>query len=133
MKSGLWAPPISSRAMDGSVPPSRRVYAQNDTRKRRRKWFAGVGIIHGMRFTLLLAALCAAAAYAACPDLASKVLPHTTIQSAAAVTGGEVTIPTQQTPLQNLPKFCRVTGTIRPSEDSDIRFEVWLPDEADWN
>jgi len=28
--------------------------------------------------------------------------------------------------------FCRVVGSGRPSRDSDIRFEVWLP-EADWN
>ncbi len=34
-------------------------------------------------------------------------------------------------PLQ-APPFCRVTGTIRPTSDSDIRFEVWLP-ETNWN
>src|SRR5205814_8125310 len=32
----------------------------------------------------------------------------------------------------DLPAFCRVTGTIKPSPDSNIRFEVWLP-EKDWN
>jgi AcrR family transcriptional regulator len=32
----------------------------------------------------------------------------------------------------NLPAFCRVTGHIRPSADSDIYFEVWMPG-ADWN
>ena len=83
-----------------------------------------------MRFLLLLVA---GTSYAACPDLASQTLPHTTIQSATLVTGGEVSITGQQSPLQNLPKFCRVAGTIRPSTDSDIRFEVWLPEEADWN
>jgi feruloyl esterase len=30
-----------------------------------------------------------------------------------------------------LPAFCRVTGSLHPSDDSDIRFEVWLPSE--WN
>src|SRR5208282_432692 len=29
--------------------------------------------------------------------------------------------------------FCRVQGTIKPSADSDIKFEVWLPPEASWN
>ncbi len=31
-----------------------------------------------------------------------------------------------------LPAFCRVAGTSRPSPDSDIRFEVWLP-RTGWN
>jgi hypothetical protein len=30
------------------------------------------------------------------------------------------------------PGFCRVGGIARPSSDSDIHFEVWLP-ESDWN
>jgi hypothetical protein len=29
--------------------------------------------------------------------------------------------------------FCRVRGTIKPSPDSDIRFEVWLPARRSWN
>ncbi len=29
--------------------------------------------------------------------------------------------------------FCRVEGTIRPTADSDIRFELWLPPAAAWN
>ena len=32
----------------------------------------------------------------------------------------------------NVP-FCRVTGTIKPTTDSDIHFELWLPPQADWN
>ena len=31
----------------------------------------------------------------------------------------------------NVP-FCRVQGVARPSADSDIRFEVWLPEPAAW-
>ena len=31
-----------------------------------------------------------------------------------------------------LPSFCRVSGSIKPTADSDIRFEVWLPAER-WN
>ena len=86
-----------------------------------------------MRLTLLLAAAMSAAAFGACPDLASQNLPHTTIQSSEMVTSGELTLPGVSTPIKMLPKFCRVTGTLRPSSDSDIKFEVWLPDEADWN
>jgi feruloyl esterase len=31
-----------------------------------------------------------------------------------------------------LPPFCRVAGTLRPTPDSDIRFEVWMPLNG-WN
>jgi hypothetical protein len=31
-----------------------------------------------------------------------------------------------------LPAFCRVAGTLRPTSDSDIRFEVWMP-LTGWN
>jgi feruloyl esterase len=31
----------------------------------------------------------------------------------------------------NVPSFCRITGRIHPSSDSDIGFEVWLPEK--WN
>ena len=34
---------------------------------------------------------------------------------------------------RNLPPFCRVQGVSKPSADSDIRFEVWLPQPAAWN
>ena len=33
---------------------------------------------------------------------------------------------------KNLPAFCRVAATIRPSKDSDIKIEVWLPADG-WN
>ncbi len=29
--------------------------------------------------------------------------------------------------------FCRVAGSVQPSKDSDIRFELWMPAEANWN
>src|SRR6185295_2076597 len=32
----------------------------------------------------------------------------------------------------SLPAFCRVTATLTPSEDSDIKTEVWLP-VSGWN
>ena len=34
--------------------------------------------------------------------------------------------------LHNLPSFCRVAADLRPTPDSDIRIEVWLP-TAQWN
>ena len=29
--------------------------------------------------------------------------------------------------------FCRVVGTIKPTTESDVQFELWLPPRADWN
>jgi hypothetical protein len=65
-------------------------------------------------------------ALAACETLAKLTLPNTFIDKAEAVTSGEF-----QT-IKQLPSFCRVAGSIRPSSDSDIRFEVWMP-LTGWN
>jgi feruloyl esterase len=35
-------------------------------------------------------------------------------------------------PIPNLPAFCRVAGVIRPTSDSNIQFEVWMP-VSGWN
>jgi feruloyl esterase len=54
---------------------------------------------------------------ASCEDLASLSLPHATITSARVLSE---------------PKSCRVAATLRPSRDSDIKIEVWLP-VTGWN
>jgi hypothetical protein len=59
-------------------------------------------------------------------------LPDTTIATAERVTSGDLEGPGIDPPLHSLPAFCRVTGVLRPTADSEIRFEVWLP-EKDWN
>jgi feruloyl esterase len=74
--------------------------------------------------SLLLAADCSA--------LKDLKLADTTITLAQPVTSGDLTIPGVPAPLRNLPAFCRVTGIMRPTSDSKIRFEVWLP-QQDWN
>lgn len=55
---------------------------------------------------------------------------NTTITAATSVTDGKLTVSETQT-LTNLPAFCRVVGVSKPSADSNINFEVWLP--ANWN
>src|SRR5207237_4572050 len=35
-------------------------------------------------------------------------------------------------PLDNLPAFCRVAAEIKPTKDSDIKFELWMP-ASGWN
>jgi feruloyl esterase len=66
-----------------------------------------------------------------CADLATLHLPNTTITKAEAVSGGTFTPPTGQA-LTDLPAFCRVIADVRPSADSDIVVEIWMP-ESNWN
>lgn len=56
---------------------------------------------------------------------------NTSITAAALVTSGTLITPAGQT-LTNLPSFCRAQGVSRPSSDSNIYFEVWLPTDT-WN
>jgi hypothetical protein len=83
-----------------------------------------------MRLILLLCAALPAAA-APCESLALLVLPSTTVTTAAMVPAGMFGPPLGGTML-NVPAFCRFAGSIKPSDDSDIRFEVWMPAEK-WN
>ena len=76
---------------------------------------------------------------AACERLAASLnLPNSKVTLAQPVTAGRFLPPA--TPgasappaaLADLPAFCRVTLTLTPSSDSDIKSEVWLP-LAGWN
>ena len=64
---------------------------------------------------------------AACAALADIRLPSTTIDAAQAITSGSFTPPGSTNAITDLPPFCRVTGVIKPTRESEIRFEVWLP------
>lgn len=66
-----------------------------------------------------------------CKNLASMKLPQTTIVTAALVAAGAFKTPSGDA-LPDLKAFCRVAGIVKPSSDSDIKFEVWLP-AAGWN
>jgi Tannase and feruloyl esterase len=66
-----------------------------------------------------------------CAHLKNLQLPDTTIAVADAVTSGVLEV--EDAPaLHSLPAFCRVAGEFRPTRDSRIRFEVWLPAQG-WN
>ena len=67
-----------------------------------------------------------------CASLAALTIPNVTIRSAAAVAAGPFTPPGAQNAM-TLPAFCRIEGTARPTADSDIRFEVWIPPADAWN
>ena len=65
-----------------------------------------------------------------CESLSSLKLPDTTF-TATAVPAGDFK-PPQGAALHNLPAFCRVSGVMKPSSDSNIQFEVWMPSSG-WN
>ena len=95
-----------------------------------------------------------AAGAASCESLTSLALPNTTITSAQAVAAGAFMPPAAPgrggaggrgegaargegrgpatNPYGSLPSFCRAAATLKPSSDSDIKIEVWMP-VAGWN
>jgi feruloyl esterase len=84
----------------------------------------------------------AASVAKSCEELATFTLPDTTITLVQSVAAGALTLPGSigQNPpaaftevaLKDLPAFCRVELSIKPSKDSDIRVEVWMP-ASGWN
>jgi Tannase and feruloyl esterase len=72
-------------------------------------------------------------AAATCESLKTVSLADTTVDSTETVAAGEYKVPNSPwLPPQQLPEHCRLRGTIRPTSDSEIKFEVWLP-AASWN
>jgi len=71
-----------------------------------------------------------------CESLASLKLPDTTITMAQSVAAGAFTVPAggrgAAPRYDDLPAFCRVAATLKPTADSDIKIEVWLP-ASGWN
>jgi len=74
-----------------------------------------------------------AAADAACARLTGLTLENgVTITAATLVTSGTLVVSPTVT-LTDLPPFCRAEGLAKPSADSNISFEVWLPQPDAWN
>src|SRR5580658_1411604 len=76
---------------------------------------------------------------APCDSLTSLKLPDTSITMAQLVPAGQFTAPAEgqakgkgANPYADLPEFCRVAATLKPTSDSDIKVEVWLPTRG-WN
>jgi len=114
----------------------------------------------GVSALVVLASVGAAhhATAASCESLRTFSLPHTTITLANVVEagtfvpfptgrGGPPQVPPAQgrggapgaqgraalpSPFADLPAFCRVLATLMPTDDSDIKMELWMP-VAGWN
>src|SRR3954454_4620843 len=74
-----------------------------------------------------------------CAQLATAVVPNAIIASAKTYAAGTFSSPAQNFPRRDvsafyktLPAFCQVVVKAKPTSDSDITIEVWLPLEA-WN
>jgi feruloyl esterase len=97
-------------------------------------------IRHTFAIVLFLALVVTAipAAAAPCESLSTLKLPDTTITLAQAVAAGAFSAGAAGgrggggNPYADLPAFCRVTATIKPTSDSDIKVEIWMP-MAGWN
>jgi feruloyl esterase len=84
---------------------------------------------------LLCAFAASAVAQSNCEGLKSLTLPNTSITAAESVPAGPFVIPgapaNNQKPAPAASR-CRVSALIKPSSDSEIEIEVWMP-SSDWN
>jgi hypothetical protein len=82
-------------------------------------------------------------AAATCESLTALKLPDTAIRFVQTVAAGGLNPPSSFpapgprggltfVSAKDLPEFCRVAAVTRPSTDSEIKFEVWMP-AANWN
>jgi hypothetical protein len=69
---------------------------------------------------LALGAPAAARAETACADLVKTALPHAEVTKAVVEAVGDKPV-------------CKVSVTAKPTKDSDIRLELWIPEGAAWN
>jgi feruloyl esterase len=84
-----------------------------------------------MLIALLLSSMVAAGP---CDRVRDLKLPNTTITLAESVAPGGFPAPGGRgaDAFKKLPAFCRVAATLKPTADSEIKIEVWLP-ESGWN
>ena len=86
--------------------------------------FGGLGAARSARVAIV--------APTTCEQITTLEVGDTYIASAERVTRGTFKPTGSTDSVTTLPPFCRVTGVIRPTPDSHIAFEVWLPLE-NWN
>lgn len=89
--------------------------------------------VHRLGSFLFCVAISVPARAATCSSLAALKLPKTVVTAGQDVGSGKFVPPEgrpsdlQLAAYRDLPAFCRVQGVLRPSGDSHIEFEVWLP------
>jgi feruloyl esterase len=71
-----------------------------------------------------------------CESLTALKLDHAAVTSAAMVDAAPLKPPPNayfKLPPVTVPQHCEVKGVARPTSDSEINFELWLPAAAAWN
>src|SRR6202789_1028049 len=69
-----------------------------------------------------------------CGKLAQLPLGHATVTAAQVVPAGTVSgLPAGAGITAAKADYCRVQGISRPTADSEIRFELWVPSDGAWN
>jgi feruloyl esterase len=82
---------------------------------------------------ILFVGLCAPALHSqSCESLSKLVSPTVTINLAETISAGTFKSSDSKTTISDLPAFCRVSATLKPTSDSDIQTEIWLPFST-WN
>jgi feruloyl esterase len=69
---------------------------------------------------------------ATCDSLTGLSIPKVAVTVAQSQAAGSFELPGGARAQPGLPAFCRVAITLRPTSDSDIRAEIWLPTSG-WN
>lgn len=94
----------------------------------------GVVALVTAAFVLALTFGTTASAATSCESLSNLKLDNTTITLAQSVEAGKFSAAGARgaNPYADLPAFCRVTATLKPSSDSEIKMEVWMPTSG-WN
>ena len=91
------------------------------------------GVVLLVSVPLLVQGVKAAQVPAICENLTSLALPNTTITAADHIAAGQFRLSTgNATAFADLPAFCRVSATVKPTPSSDIKMEAWLPANG-WN
>ncbi len=67
-----------------------------------------------------------------CQAIAGLKLDGVAIIAAKFIDTGRFTLAGESSAIAGLPAFCRVAATLRPTPDSNIKIELWMP-EQDWN
>ncbi len=104
------------------------------------KYTAAILIVVGVFAAADLRSDPTVAAGQSCESLASLTLPNATITLARTVDAGAFAPPTPavgaaravERAVTVSPPFCRVAATLKPSGDSDIKIELWMP-TINWN
>ena len=80
---------------------------------------------------LMAISIPAAVSGTTCESLSSLKLKYATV-AAQSVPAGAFAVPGTRSRVKTTVAFCRVALTLKPSTDSDIKVEVWLPSTG-WN